>query len=160
MRFCVVIIFTIQNSTSSRLLHGSSYSCCIRNLHALVHQSCHPVKITTTHEILQRRKWQLCKSTIPPNHSRQWARQVRRWLKTIVRSRRLRFWVGSTTGVQHNARERKGSPATVKRISELGLFHLPFRGAVPSCAPPWGGCAPHAPSARSPPCPLTLAVHL
>jgi hypothetical protein len=28
---------TNQDSTSSRLLPGSSYSCCIRNLHALVH---------------------------------------------------------------------------------------------------------------------------
>jgi hypothetical protein len=29
-----------QDSTSSRLLPGSSYSCCIRNLHALVHRQC------------------------------------------------------------------------------------------------------------------------
>jgi hypothetical protein len=32
----IVIVITNQDSTSSRLLPGSSYSCCIRNLHALV----------------------------------------------------------------------------------------------------------------------------
>jgi hypothetical protein len=32
----IVIVSTNQDSTSSRLLPGSSYSCCIRNLHALV----------------------------------------------------------------------------------------------------------------------------
>jgi hypothetical protein len=31
----IVIVITNQDSTSSRLLPGSSYSCCIRNLHAL-----------------------------------------------------------------------------------------------------------------------------
>jgi hypothetical protein len=30
----IVIVITNQDSTSSRLLPGSSYSCCIRNLHA------------------------------------------------------------------------------------------------------------------------------
>jgi hypothetical protein len=30
----IVIVLTNQDSTSSRLLPGSSYSCCIRNLHA------------------------------------------------------------------------------------------------------------------------------
>jgi hypothetical protein len=65
----VIIVITNQDSTSSRLLPGSSYSCCIRNLHALVHKQCHPVHITTAHKILQRRKWQLCKSTLPPNHN-------------------------------------------------------------------------------------------
>jgi hypothetical protein len=49
----IVIVVTNQDSTSSRLLPGSSYSCCIRNLHALVHKQCHPVHITTAHEILQ-----------------------------------------------------------------------------------------------------------
>jgi hypothetical protein len=77
---CVsVIVITNQDSTSSRLLPGSSYSCCIRNLHALVHKQCHPVHITTAHEILQRRKWQLCKSTLPPNHSGSWARKECGW---------------------------------------------------------------------------------
>jgi hypothetical protein len=28
-----VVVITIQDSTSSRFLPGSSYSCCIRNLH-------------------------------------------------------------------------------------------------------------------------------
>jgi hypothetical protein len=60
----IVIVVTNQDSTSSRLLPGSSYSCCIRNLHALVHKQCHPVHITTAHAILQRRQWQLCKSTL------------------------------------------------------------------------------------------------
>jgi hypothetical protein len=32
---------------------GSSCSCCIRNLHALVHKQCHPIHITTAHKILQ-----------------------------------------------------------------------------------------------------------
>jgi hypothetical protein len=41
-----VIVIKNQDSTSSRLLPGSSYSCCIRNLHALVHKQCHPVQIT------------------------------------------------------------------------------------------------------------------
>jgi hypothetical protein len=58
-----------------RLLPDSSYSCCIRNLHALVHKQCHPVHITTAHEVLQRRKWQLCKSMLPPNHSGSWTRK-------------------------------------------------------------------------------------
>jgi hypothetical protein len=40
-----------------------------------VHKQCHPVHITTAHEILQRRKWQLCKSTLPPNHSGSWTRK-------------------------------------------------------------------------------------
>jgi hypothetical protein len=39
----IVIVITNRDSTSSRLLPGSSYSCCIRNLHALVHKQCHPV---------------------------------------------------------------------------------------------------------------------
>jgi hypothetical protein len=34
----IVIAITIQDSTSSGLLPGSSYSCCIRNLRALVHK--------------------------------------------------------------------------------------------------------------------------
>jgi hypothetical protein len=34
----IVIVVANQDSTSSRLLPGSSYSCCIRNLHALVHK--------------------------------------------------------------------------------------------------------------------------
>jgi hypothetical protein len=71
----VVIVIANQDSTSSRLLPGSSYSCCIRNLHALVHKQCQPVHIMTVHEILQRRKWQLCKSTLPPNHSGGWTRK-------------------------------------------------------------------------------------
>jgi hypothetical protein len=71
----IVIVITNQDSTSSRLLPGSSCSCCIRSLHALVHKQCHPVHITTAHEILQRRKWQLCKSTLPPNHSGSWTRK-------------------------------------------------------------------------------------
>jgi hypothetical protein len=50
----IVSAITNQDSTSSRLLPGSSYSCCIRNLHAIVHKQCHPVHITTTHEILSR----------------------------------------------------------------------------------------------------------
>jgi hypothetical protein len=33
-----VIAIANQDSTSSRLLPGSSYSCCIRNLQALVHK--------------------------------------------------------------------------------------------------------------------------
>jgi hypothetical protein len=33
-----VVVIAFQDSTSSRLLPGSSYSCCIRNLHALVHK--------------------------------------------------------------------------------------------------------------------------
>jgi hypothetical protein len=41
----IAIVITDQDSTSSRLLPGSSYSCCIRNLHALVHKQCHPVHI-------------------------------------------------------------------------------------------------------------------
>jgi hypothetical protein len=49
----VVIVITNQDSTSSRLLPGSSYSCCMCNLHALVHKQCHPVHIMTAHEILQ-----------------------------------------------------------------------------------------------------------
>jgi hypothetical protein len=44
--FVIVIVITNQDSTSSRLLPGSSYSCCIRNLHALVHKQCHPVVVT------------------------------------------------------------------------------------------------------------------
>jgi hypothetical protein len=48
-RPAMVIVITNQDSTSSRLLPGSSYSCCIRNLHALVHKQCHPVHITTMH---------------------------------------------------------------------------------------------------------------
>jgi hypothetical protein len=42
--------------------------CCLAHVspHALVHKQCHSVHITTAHEILQRRKWQLCKSTLPP----------------------------------------------------------------------------------------------
>jgi hypothetical protein len=32
----VVIVITVQDSTSSRLLPGSSYSCSIHSLHALV----------------------------------------------------------------------------------------------------------------------------
>jgi hypothetical protein len=39
----IVIVITNQDSTSSKLLSGSSYSCCIRNLHALVHKQCHPM---------------------------------------------------------------------------------------------------------------------
>jgi hypothetical protein len=60
LRFVIDVVITNQDSTSSRLLPASSYSCCIRNLHALVHKQCHPVHITTAHEILQRRQWQLC----------------------------------------------------------------------------------------------------
>jgi hypothetical protein len=71
----IVIVITNHDSTSSRLLPGSSYSCCIRNLHALVYKQCHPGHITTAHEILQRRKWQLRKSTLPPNHSGSWTRK-------------------------------------------------------------------------------------
>jgi hypothetical protein len=41
--FCIVIVITNQDSTSSRLLPGSSYSCCIRNLNALVHKQCHAI---------------------------------------------------------------------------------------------------------------------
>jgi hypothetical protein len=67
--FVTVIVITNQDFTTSRLLPGSSYSCCIHNLHALVHKQCHPVHITSAHEILHRRQWQLCKSTLPPNHS-------------------------------------------------------------------------------------------
>jgi hypothetical protein len=59
----IVLVITNQDSTSSRLLPGSSYSCCIRNLHALVHKQCHPVHITAAHEILQRHEWQLCNAT-------------------------------------------------------------------------------------------------
>jgi hypothetical protein len=73
MIYVIVIVIANQDSTSSRLLPGSSYSCCIRNLHALVYK--HPIHITTAHEILQRRKWQLCKSTLPPNHSGSWTRK-------------------------------------------------------------------------------------
>jgi Tfp pilus assembly protein PilV len=71
-------LLQIRTLTSSRLLPGSSYSCCIRNLRALVHKQCHPVHITTAHEILQQRIWQLCKSTLPPNHSGSWARKESR----------------------------------------------------------------------------------
>jgi hypothetical protein len=79
----IVIVVTNQDSTSSRLLPGSSYICCIRNLHALVHKQCHPVHITTAHEILQRRKWQLCKSTLPP---------------TAVAGHEKSRWASSSTG--------------------------------------------------------------
>jgi hypothetical protein len=48
----VVVVVTNQDSTSSRLLPGSSYNCCIHNLHAFVHKQCHPVHITTAHEIM------------------------------------------------------------------------------------------------------------
>jgi hypothetical protein len=59
-----VIVVTSQDSTSSRLLPGSSYSCCIRNLHALVHKQCHPVHITTAHA------WSLCPvGLFSPRHS-------------------------------------------------------------------------------------------
>jgi hypothetical protein len=81
----IVLVITNQDSTSSRLLPGSSYSCCIRNLHALVHKQCHPVHITTAHEILQRQKWQLCKLTLPPNHSGSWARKEK--LGFVIHSR-------------------------------------------------------------------------
>jgi hypothetical protein len=33
------------------------------------------VHITTAHEILQLCKWQLCKSTLPPNHNGSWTRK-------------------------------------------------------------------------------------
>jgi hypothetical protein len=68
-----LFVLTIQESASSRLLPGSSCSCCIRNLHALMYKWCHPVNVTTPHEILQRRQCQLCKSTLLPNHSGSWA---------------------------------------------------------------------------------------
>jgi hypothetical protein len=48
----IVNVITNQDSTSSRLLPGSSYSCCIRNLRALVHKQCHPVHGTTAHETM------------------------------------------------------------------------------------------------------------
>jgi hypothetical protein len=80
----IVIVITNQDSTSSRLLPGSSYSCCIRNLHALVHKQCHPVHITTAHEILQRRKWQLCNR--------------RSRLTTAVAGHEKRRWASSSTG--------------------------------------------------------------
>jgi hypothetical protein len=65
----IAIVITIQDSNSSRLLPGSSYSCRIRNHNARVQKQFHPVNITAAHEILQQREWQLCKSTLPPNHS-------------------------------------------------------------------------------------------
>jgi hypothetical protein len=34
----VFVFVAFQDSTSSRLLPGSSYNCCIRNLHAFVHK--------------------------------------------------------------------------------------------------------------------------
>jgi hypothetical protein len=34
----VVVVTSIQDSTSSGLVPGSSYSCCIRDLRALVHK--------------------------------------------------------------------------------------------------------------------------
>jgi hypothetical protein len=58
--YCIVIVITIQDSTSSRLLPGSTCSCHIRNFHALVHKQRHPVNVVTAHEILQQRAKQLC----------------------------------------------------------------------------------------------------
>jgi hypothetical protein len=91
----VVIVITNQDSTSSRLLPGSSYNCCIRNLHALVHKHCHPVHITTAHEILQRRKlvhWQiqrlnfkhLLSSQVCERSSRSWKRDPRNYGAQLI----------------------------------------------------------------------------
>jgi hypothetical protein len=35
----VVFVVSIQDSTSTRRLHGSSCTCCIRNLNAFVHST-------------------------------------------------------------------------------------------------------------------------
>jgi hypothetical protein len=74
---CYCYCFTTRDTTSSTLLPDSSYSCCIHNLHALVHKRCQPVNdiMMTTHKILQRCKWQLCKSALSPNHSGRCARK-------------------------------------------------------------------------------------
>jgi hypothetical protein len=40
-----------------------------------VHKQCHSVNITTAHEILKRREWQLCNLTLPFNHSGSWTRK-------------------------------------------------------------------------------------
>jgi hypothetical protein len=69
----VVVVIDIAVQDSFRLLPGSSYSCCIRNLHALGDKKHHPVNIRRAHETLQQREWQLCKSTLRPNHSGTWA---------------------------------------------------------------------------------------
>jgi hypothetical protein len=45
----IAVVITSQDSTSFRLLPGSSYSCCICNLHTLVHKQRHPVHFTTAH---------------------------------------------------------------------------------------------------------------
>jgi hypothetical protein len=67
-----LLLFTateVQDATSSRLLPGSSYSCCVRNLPKYRQ----PFNITTAHEILQLRAWQLCTLPLLPNRS-SWAR--------------------------------------------------------------------------------------
>jgi hypothetical protein len=46
----LLLLIKIQDRNSSRLPPGSSCSCCICNLHALVYKQCHPVNITTAHE--------------------------------------------------------------------------------------------------------------
>jgi hypothetical protein len=65
----ITIVNTNQDSTSSRLLPGSSYSCCICNLHALVHKQCHPIHITTAHEILQQRYGLVDAAKTPSKHA-------------------------------------------------------------------------------------------
>jgi hypothetical protein len=72
----VVVAGKFRDSTSSRLLPGSSYSCCTRKLHALVHKYCYLANITTAHETLQRRKWQFffrLATVVAGNEKSRWA---------------------------------------------------------------------------------------
>jgi hypothetical protein len=81
------IFVTFRDSNSCRLLPGSSYSHCICNLHAIMHEQCHPVNTPTAHEILQQREWQLCKKTRPPDHTGSWPGQelgLRCWPMPIL----------------------------------------------------------------------------
>jgi hypothetical protein len=45
----IVIAIKNQDLTLSSLLPGSSYSCCIRNLYALVLKQCHPTTVMLMH---------------------------------------------------------------------------------------------------------------
>jgi hypothetical protein len=126
-----VVIITNQDSTSSRLLPGSSNSCCICNLHALVHKQCHPVHITTAHDILQRRKWQLCKSTLPPNHSGSWTRKEKMGFvihRKVVHSQSCTS-LAATRKSKHSLMPAKFHPQVVATEAEpshvcLSLFLL------------------------------------
>jgi hypothetical protein len=50
------IVVLNQDSTSSRLFPGSSYSCCIRNFHALVHKQCHKTALAAQRKKHSRQK--------------------------------------------------------------------------------------------------------